>query len=837
MLFSVQCAKPAATPTEMSTTPTLKLDNTVPSTMLPIYETERERETSGKADQYDDFKAQNYQFYELTQPPTSTNLRFAGEFEPMKYIAVGWTYGTLNAFFVEIIMAAWGTSTVMLLNDDAATITKMKTMISDALKAKGIDTAQVDDTSKLVFVNHPLDSIWMRDYGPQFVIDKDTGKASIIDTRYYHQRTLDDAAPTAIGNFLNVNVFRPDIKQEGGNLLANGEGVCFTTNMSLWGRNDIGNGLPDPNPSEQGHRDLYKKYFGCQELHILQPMEGDSLGHIDMFMALVGPRDIVVGRYDQADDCIGAATLDKNAAYLESLKDDQGKQKYRVHRVPMPTNAGDIWHTYTNIAMVRSKANPNKGVLMMPTYKDFAQKNAEATTVFATALKAAHPTVEWKIVPILSDQIIPWAGAIHCVTHEIPEAIFAKLQAAPAPLCGAKSHSCTKTECDWIPAKGVCLGNNLVFCASQNGKKFPWFSLCGTPCHLVSSNDCEQGCGEVTVNGNTYNDCTGKFVCQDNTGCTHECSANQTGCLDDGTSFVCKTNDKGCRVKEAVKCTNGQTCSGNKCQDPGAGCGDVTFGGYCEGSKVIWCEENKVREYDCGTQSKTCGPSGEIMDCVDGTTEPCKDECTAGSKGCNGNKSWACQKSRSTGCLIKAETDCGNDTCQDGACTTTTQCQNECTPGDKGCNGNTAWACLLAPEGCYRKAFATCDSGDVCDAGACKTAGCQDECQLGEIGCSNDVSKWVCMKSNTSTCNVKVVSQCSVGAVCGAGICKVSDTGTNGTNNGTNGVVTTGDPSTLTNKSGGGCTVNTGTTDHTGTTGGLALFGLMLLWFRRRRTV
>ncbi|MFT4702621.1 MAG: hypothetical protein ACI81R_000307 [Bradymonadia bacterium] len=60
-------------------------------------------------------------------------------------------------------------------------------------------------------------------------------------------------------------------------------------------------------------------------------------------------------------------------------------------------------------------------------------------------------------------------------------------------------------------------------------------------------------------------------------------------------------------------CTGGTVCVDGCCEvapdtgtpDTGAGCGDVTFAGECEGNVARWCQDNTLMEIDCATDFLT----------------------------------------------------------------------------------------------------------------------------------------------------------------------------------------------------------------------------------------
>jgi predicted small metal-binding protein len=48
--------------------------------------------------------------------------------------------------------------------------------------------------------------------------------------------------------------------------------------------------------------------------------------------------------------------------------------------------------------------------------------------------------------------------------------------------------------------------------------------------------------------------------------------------------------------------------------DPGAGgCGDVDYAGRCDGTELVWCENESVRSYDCGASGMSCGWQDDVV--------------------------------------------------------------------------------------------------------------------------------------------------------------------------------------------------------------------------------
>ncbi|RKG86867.1 hypothetical protein D7W82_15190 [Corallococcus sp. CA049B] len=111
----------------------------------------------------------------------------------------------------------------------------------------------------------------------------------------------------------------------GGNLLTDGAGCCFRA----WDATNRQNCFAGWCYSEAETDAVIARSHGC-DVVTLESMQGNVIDHIDMWMAVLSPKTVLVGRYDVRDDAINAAILDRNARRLADLG-------YDVVRIPMPT--------------------------------------------------------------------------------------------------------------------------------------------------------------------------------------------------------------------------------------------------------------------------------------------------------------------------------------------------------------------------------------------------------------------------------------------------------------------------------------------------------------------
>ena len=249
------------------------------------------------------------------------------------------------------------------------------------------------------FVSMPVKGMWVRDYGPGFVRTRDRG-ITILDADYLElDRRVDDNAPTELASLLRVPVVKVPITLEGGNILSNGQGLCVTTS-TLISRN-LKRGY-----DEAAVRSILLKYYGFEQVVILHSLMAEPTGHIDMFASFIAPNVVIVGEYDPAIDPVNADVLNYNARVLANVQTRWGP--LQVVRMPMPTNRGSVWRTYTNVIYAND-------TLLMPAYPRIDEdKQAKARAIFADLLPG------WDIVEIDSTTVIRQRGALRCVSINIP---------------------------------------------------------------------------------------------------------------------------------------------------------------------------------------------------------------------------------------------------------------------------------------------------------------------------------------------------------------------------------------------------------------------------------
>jgi agmatine deiminase len=306
---------------------------------------------------------------------TPSDFRMPAEYEPVSAVAIGWAAYT--PMLTSIAKAVTGPGRAQLW------------AVGGPSSISGVPAASYSRISA------PLDTVWMRDYGPFGVAG---GKPGIVDSvyRHYQYRRNDDAVPGVLGRAKNIDVFGMPIIMDGGNLMVDSQGTLFHTNRTyLW----------NSGMSREAVDAHLKNYLKVKKIVTFdyagspgQPADGT--GHIDMYIKLLNDNTVLLAV--TADEPFKAA-CDKAMAWFKANKAPNG-EPYKI--ITVKAWATDAWYTYTNSLVVNN-------VAIIPSYS--------ASTEEANA-KAAYESAGYTVVPVPSDDSIVAGGSIHCVTQTIPGA-------------------------------------------------------------------------------------------------------------------------------------------------------------------------------------------------------------------------------------------------------------------------------------------------------------------------------------------------------------------------------------------------------------------------------
>jgi agmatine deiminase len=249
------------------------------------------------------------------------------------------------------------------------------------------------DMRRVKFITASTDSVWMRDYGPRFVVHN--GRRAMVDHVYNRPRPNDDRFPEVWQALTGEERYLLPLSHGGGNFHLFGNREAYMTSLIV---------NENPGSTAQQVRDLYTSYQG-QLLDIRDPFPAnfDSTQHIDMWLLPLSDRKVLVSQYDQA-----AAPIPHQVS--EAAVSDLSRRGYEVFRTP-GWQSGATHFTYANAVLINRLA-------LVCQFNNQATRNAQALSTFQTALP------NHQIVPLDCSSIIGAAGAMHCIVMHVPDVLF-----------------------------------------------------------------------------------------------------------------------------------------------------------------------------------------------------------------------------------------------------------------------------------------------------------------------------------------------------------------------------------------------------------------------------
>jgi agmatine deiminase len=258
----------------------------------------------------------------------------------------------------------------------------------------------------------PTVDVWMRDYGPTFVVGQSNGSLALNDWVFngwggkYKSYEDDDHVAKQIAQLLGVPVFNHPIVLEGGSIEVNGTGLCLTTEQCLLN--------PNRNP-HLGRREiehLLRESLGISDVIWLgEGIAGDDTdGHIDDIARFVNSATVVcVLEPNSSGENYRA--LQENYERLQSARDPAGG-KLSIVQLPSPA---PVYFEGTRLPASYANFYIANRLVLVPIFDDPKDKHALGI------LKELFPDRE--IVGLRCNDVVAGLGAIHCVTQQEPEVV------------------------------------------------------------------------------------------------------------------------------------------------------------------------------------------------------------------------------------------------------------------------------------------------------------------------------------------------------------------------------------------------------------------------------
>ena len=256
----------------------------------------------------------------------------------------------------------------------------------------------------------PTVDVWMRDYGPTFVIrDSQERALAFNDCIFngwggkYESYEEDEQIAKEIASLLRVPVFNHPVVLEGGSIEVNGLGTCLTTEQCLLNKNR------NPHMSRREIEEFLKDSLGVDQVIWLgQGIVGDDTdGHIDDIARFVNPATIVCIVEENSKDT-NYSLLQQNLERLQAARDQNGN---KLSIVPLPC-PGPVYYEGARLPASYANFYIANGVVLVPLFDDPCDVKALGI------LQELFP--DRKVVGLPCTAVVAGLGAIHCVTQQEP---------------------------------------------------------------------------------------------------------------------------------------------------------------------------------------------------------------------------------------------------------------------------------------------------------------------------------------------------------------------------------------------------------------------------------
>jgi agmatine deiminase len=337
--------------------------------------------------------------------PKSQGYRMPAEWEVQEAIWLAWPHNELTwpgpmlvdveRSYLEIIQALHTGQKVKLLVKDSESEKRIRGLLERAAV----------DFRQMLFVRIHTEDAWIRDYGPTFVINRNSGQLAMVKWIFnawgnkYDDLLADNRIPHELNESLRLPLFEPGIVLEGGSIEVNGRGLVLTTEQCLLNKNR------NPNLTRADIEKCLTEYLNVQQvLWLKEGIVGDDTdGHIDDIARFVDENTVVCALAEDRSD--------ENYKILKENFETLCELVPNVIPLPMPG-----YVAVSDVRLPASYANFYIGneAVVVPIFGH--RNDGRALGI----IKECFPSR--KVVGVHATAMVHGLGTIHCCSQQEPKA-------------------------------------------------------------------------------------------------------------------------------------------------------------------------------------------------------------------------------------------------------------------------------------------------------------------------------------------------------------------------------------------------------------------------------
>lgn len=340
------------------------------------------------------------------ETPKSCSYHMPAEWEEHEATWLSWPKNPLTfpeeiiesveEIYAQMVTALSSGETVKIIVNDQETEDRVKAL----LNSRG---AFMDNVKIFQIVSS---DVWIRDYGPTFILNKDGKKAAVkwdfnAWGAKYDDLMYDNIAGEDVVNTAGVKIFRPGIVLEGGSIDVNGCGTVITTEQCLLNPNR------NPHLRREDIEKYLEDYLGVSKVIWLKSgIDGDDTdGHVDDFARFVNDHTVLCSYSDH--DSPDNEVLKIN---YDILKSDGS---FDIVKLPMP-NPIPLDEEERNLPASYANFYIGNDAVIVPSFDD--PSDSVAAEIIGTYFPGR------KVISIPAKNLVYGYGGFHCVTQQEPKA-------------------------------------------------------------------------------------------------------------------------------------------------------------------------------------------------------------------------------------------------------------------------------------------------------------------------------------------------------------------------------------------------------------------------------
>lgn len=297
------------------------------------------------------------------------------------------------------------------------------------------DTARHMLPPHIRVVEMATDDSWMRDVGPTFVVNDETGKVRGIDWTFnswgglvdglYFPWDNDDHVAQKVCDLEGIDRYRlTNFVLEGGSIHVDGEGTLIVTEECLLseGRN--------PSLSRKEIEDILMDYLNVEKIVWLKRgiYLDETNGHVDNICNFVRPGEVVLAWTDDQTD--PQYEISKECYNILSNETDAKGRKFIIHKLHVPSPILITKEESEGVDVVDGTLPRMEGDRLAASYANYYTANGGVVIPLfndpndekALALfRELYP--DRKVVGVYAREILLGGGNIHCITQQQPSGV------------------------------------------------------------------------------------------------------------------------------------------------------------------------------------------------------------------------------------------------------------------------------------------------------------------------------------------------------------------------------------------------------------------------------